>query len=102
MLRGVRRSNSAPPSNIDVLQQPAGGGGTGVGGVGGSTGVAVRGRPASVGGPRPPDYLGGLTAQDNTCACSLKAMIVCAKCGAFCHNDCVTASRLCITCCDIR
>ncbi|KAK9510570.1 hypothetical protein O3M35_005319 [Rhynocoris fuscipes] len=102
MLREVRRSNSAPPSNVDVLQQSAGGAGGSGGGAGAASGLIGRGRPASVGGPRPPDYIGGLASQDNTCACSLKAMIVCAKCGAFCHNDCVTASRLCITCCDIR
>lgn len=33
-----------------------------------------------------------------SCACSLKAMVVCKKCGAFCHNDCIGPSRLCVTC----
>ncbi|KAH9515274.1 hypothetical protein Btru_014038 [Bulinus truncatus] len=32
------------------------------------------------------------------CACSHKAMVVCMKCGAFCHNDCIGPSRLCVTC----
>lgn len=32
------------------------------------------------------------------CACNHKAMVVCKKCGAFCHNDCIGPSRLCVTC----
>ncbi|XP_049857202.1 uncharacterized protein LOC126337002 isoform X1 [Schistocerca gregaria] len=32
------------------------------------------------------------------CACNLKAMIICKKCGAFCHDDCIGPSRLCGTC----
>ncbi|XP_021342321.1 putative Polycomb group protein ASXL2 isoform X2 [Mizuhopecten yessoensis] len=32
------------------------------------------------------------------CACSLKAMIMCKKCGAFCHDDCIGPSNLCVTC----
>lgn len=32
------------------------------------------------------------------CACNLKAMIMCKKCGAFCHDDCIGPSRLCVTC----
>ena len=32
------------------------------------------------------------------CACSLKAMVMCMKCGAFCHNDCIGPSKLCVTC----
>ncbi|XP_071448971.1 polycomb group protein Asx isoform X1 [Hetaerina americana] len=32
------------------------------------------------------------------CACNLKAMIMCRKCGAFCHDDCIGPSRLCVTC----
>ncbi|XP_060070321.1 putative Polycomb group protein ASXL2 [Ylistrum balloti] len=34
----------------------------------------------------------------NNCACSLKAMIMCKKCGAFCHDDCIGPSNLCVTC----
>lgn len=101
----VRRSSSAPPSNNE---------GCGVG--------AGRGRPASVGLQRPPTEVGVVApgAQPRTggggdsptpgcypnkhsmrsqdCACSLKAMIVCKKCGAFCHDDCIGPSRLCVTC----
>ena len=33
------------------------------------------------------------------CACNLKAMIMCAQCGAFCHDDCIDGpSQLCYTC----
>ncbi|CAL1526940.1 unnamed protein product, partial [Lymnaea stagnalis] len=32
------------------------------------------------------------------CACNHKAMVICKKCGAFCHNDCIGPSRLCVTC----
>lgn len=34
----------------------------------------------------------------NNCACNLKAMVMCLKCGAFCHDDCIGPSRLCVTC----
>ncbi|XP_033736852.1 putative Polycomb group protein ASXL2 [Pecten maximus] len=34
----------------------------------------------------------------SNCACSLKAMIMCKKCGAFCHDDCIGPSNLCVTC----
>ena len=32
------------------------------------------------------------------CACSLKAMVACQKCGAFCHDDCIGPIKLCVTC----
>ncbi|KAI5934318.1 Polycomb group protein ASXL1 [Manis javanica] len=32
------------------------------------------------------------------CACSLKAMIMCQGCGAFCHDDCIGPSKLCVLC----
>ncbi|XP_060517679.1 polycomb protein Asx isoform X2 [Cylas formicarius] len=34
----------------------------------------------------------------DSCACSLKAMIVCKKCGSFCHDDCIGPNKLCRTC----
>ncbi|KAK3584815.1 hypothetical protein CHS0354_006232 [Potamilus streckersoni] len=37
------------------------------------------------------------TSQSN-CACSLKAMVTCQKCGAFCHDDCIGPLKLCVTC----
>lgn len=36
--------------------------------------------------------------RSDSCVCNLKAMIMCKKCGAFCHDDCISPSRLCITC----
>lgn len=36
--------------------------------------------------------------RNDTCLCNLKAMIMCKKCGAFCHDDCISPSRLCVTC----
>ncbi|XP_032242340.2 putative Polycomb group protein ASXL2 [Nematostella vectensis] len=32
------------------------------------------------------------------CVCRMKAMKVCRMCGAFCHDDCITAAHLCSTC----
>lgn len=37
------------------------------------------------------------TSQSN-CACNLKGMKTCSKCGAFCHDDCIGPSKLCVTC----
>lgn len=34
----------------------------------------------------------------SNCACSLNAMVMCMKCGAFCHDDCIGPSKLCVTC----
>ncbi|XP_075419911.1 polycomb group protein ASXL1 isoform X2 [Tenrec ecaudatus] len=36
------------------------------------------------------------------CACSLKAMIMCRGCGAFCHDDCIGPSKLCVLCLVVR
>lgn len=33
-----------------------------------------------------------------SCSCRLKAMEVCKKCGAFCHDDCISAAQLCSAC----
>lgn len=32
------------------------------------------------------------------CDCHLKAMIMCTRCGAFCHDDCIGPTQLCFTC----
>ncbi|XP_014666138.1 PREDICTED: putative Polycomb group protein ASXL2 [Priapulus caudatus] len=32
------------------------------------------------------------------CACNLKPMHTCRNCGAFCHDDCIGPSKLCVTC----
>lgn len=39
-----------------------------------------------------------IPASENSCPCSLKAMVVCKKCGAFCHDDCIGPNKLCRTC----
>lgn len=36
------------------------------------------------------------------CSCRLKAMIVCKGCGAFCHDDCIGPSKLCVACLVVR
>ncbi|XP_045151151.1 polycomb group protein ASXL1 [Echinops telfairi] len=36
------------------------------------------------------------------CACSLKAMTMCQGCGAFCHDDCIGPSKLCVLCLVVR
>ncbi|XP_023241753.1 polycomb protein Asx-like [Centruroides sculpturatus] len=53
--------------------------------------TASEGNP---GGTIPPSDISG----NNNCACNLKAMVMCRKCGAFCHDDCIGPSRLCVTC----
>lgn len=32
------------------------------------------------------------------CECNLKGMKTCSKCGAFCHDDCIGPSKLCVMC----
>jgi len=36
--------------------------------------------------------------ENDGCACNLRAMVACQKCGAFCHDDCIGPSKLCVTC----
>ena len=33
-----------------------------------------------------------------SCSCRLRAMEICLKCGAFCHDDCISAAKLCSAC----
>ena len=40
----------------------------------------------------------GATTEHSNCACNLKAMVMCQKCGAFCHDECIGPSKLCVTC----
>lgn len=37
-------------------------------------------------------------ASEISCTCNMQAMIVCQKCGAFCHDDCMGTSKLCVSC----
>ncbi|CAH0556669.1 unnamed protein product [Brassicogethes aeneus] len=48
--------------------------------------------------PKAPTPTAVKSAADASCACSLKAMVVCKKCGAFCHDDCIGPNKLCRTC----
>ncbi|KAK2142579.1 hypothetical protein NP493_4830g00004 [Ridgeia piscesae] len=38
----------------------------------------------------------GTTTEQSNCACNLKAMVMCQKCGAFCHDECIGPSKLCV------
>lgn len=45
----------------------------------------------------------GMAAPSNSnitasCACNLKAMIICKQCGAFCHDSCIGPLKLCVAC----
>jgi len=31
-------------------------------------------------------------------SCNVKAMVVCKQCGAFCHNDCIGPTKVCVSC----
>ncbi|XP_071964971.1 uncharacterized protein [Antedon mediterranea] len=39
-----------------------------------------------------------LNATIAKCTCRVKAMILCQGCGAFCHDDCIGPTKLCVTC----
>ncbi|NXG68539.1 ASX protein, partial [Baryphthengus martii] len=45
---------------------------------------------------------GGVDEISFKCSCSLKAMIMCKGCGAFCHDDCIGPSKLCVLCLVVR
>ncbi|XP_060086507.1 polycomb group protein ASXL1 [Heteronotia binoei] len=45
---------------------------------------------------------GGVEEISLKCSCRLKAMIMCKGCGAFCHDDCIGPSRLCVLCLVVR
>jgi len=34
----------------------------------------------------------------NAVSCNVKAMVVCKQCGAFCHNDCIGPTKVCVSC----
>ncbi|XP_029447065.1 putative Polycomb group protein ASXL3 [Rhinatrema bivittatum] len=44
----------------------------------------------------------GVDELELKCSCRLKAMIVCKGCGAFCHDDCIGPSKLCVACLVVR
>lgn len=45
---------------------------------------------------------GGMEEVQSKCYCRLKAMIMCKGCGAFCHDDCIGPSKLCVSCLVVR
>ncbi|NWV29109.1 ASX protein, partial [Origma solitaria] len=45
---------------------------------------------------------GGMEDPPSKCYCRLKAMIMCKGCGAFCHDDCIGPSKLCVSCLVVR
>lgn len=45
---------------------------------------------------------GGMEDAPSKCYCRLKAMIMCKGCGAFCHDDCIGPSKLCVSCLVVR
>ncbi|XP_072263386.1 putative Polycomb group protein ASXL2 isoform X2 [Pyxicephalus adspersus] len=44
----------------------------------------------------------GMELSPSKCYCRLKAMIMCKGCGAFCHDDCIGPSKLCVSCLVVR
>lgn len=49
-------------------------------------------------------FMEGSSMEDvqSKCYCRLKAMIMCKGCGAFCHDDCIGPSKLCVSCLVVR
>ncbi|XP_048386955.1 putative Polycomb group protein ASXL2 isoform X2 [Stegostoma tigrinum] len=45
---------------------------------------------------------GTMDDSPSKCYCRLKAMIMCKGCGAFCHDDCIGPSKLCVSCLVVR
>ncbi|XP_075703625.1 putative Polycomb group protein ASXL2 [Rhinoderma darwinii] len=45
---------------------------------------------------------GSVEVSPSKCYCRLKAMIMCKGCGAFCHDDCIGPSKLCVSCLVVR
>ncbi|XP_069829304.1 putative Polycomb group protein ASXL2 isoform X2 [Dendropsophus ebraccatus] len=45
---------------------------------------------------------GSMEVSPSKCYCRLKAMIMCKGCGAFCHDDCIGPSKLCVSCLVVR
>ncbi|XP_055087158.1 putative Polycomb group protein ASXL2 isoform X2 [Periophthalmus magnuspinnatus] len=66
---------------------------------------AGRSMDSSQGEPSPEQsYIDGPNMEEvqSKCYCRLKAMIMCKGCGAFCHDDCIGPSKLCVSCLVVR
>lgn len=106
--RGTPGSSPAtpPPS------EPGGGGGHGGSVMSFSVTVTTipagraldRGMPGGEPSPGEQTFLEGPGLEDvpSKCYCRLKAMIMCKGCGAFCHDDCIGPSKLCVSCLVVR
>ncbi|GFO13379.1 polycomb protein asx [Plakobranchus ocellatus] len=81
--QGVLRATSLPTTTIKA-----------------ATVVSVQARPSACEHhqQQQPGLPNNQGSESSNCACNHKAMVVCKKCGAFCHNDCIGPSRLCVTC----
>ncbi|KAM9777774.1 putative Polycomb group protein ASXL2 [Neosynchiropus ocellatus] len=69
------------------------------------TTIPARHALASQGEPSPDQtFLEGPNMEEvqSKCYCRLKAMIMCKGCGAFCHDDCIGPSKLCVSCLVVR
>merc|ERR1711899_590969 len=63
-----------------------------------TTTTNVRLKPKSYGVPLLPKPPSMAQTGLNSVSCNMKAMVVCKSCGAFCHDDCISATKLCVTC----
>ncbi|XP_042870391.1 polycomb protein Asx-like isoform X2 [Penaeus japonicus] len=66
-------------------------------GMNGMATMNMQGNPANQGMHAMPPQMKGDNNEDG-CPCNMKAMIMCMKCGAFCHHDCIGPARLCVAC----
>ena len=42
--------------------------------------------------------IGMKSTQKSNCVCNMRAMVMCKKCGTYCHDDCIGPSKLCVRC----
>ncbi|XP_047492975.1 polycomb protein Asx-like isoform X1 [Penaeus chinensis] len=66
-------------------------------GMNGMASMNMQGNPTNQGMHAMPPQIKGDNNEDG-CPCNMKAMIMCMKCGAFCHHDCIGPARLCVAC----
>lgn len=66
-------------------------------------GKALNGGGMAVDGAGTVASYGSATGPENSSHnCSMNAMVICQKCGAFSHDDCIGPSKLCGSCVMIR
>jgi len=84
--QNVRSAPMGAPLSVVTTNVITAAGLSTVSGVTGVTGVGMAGTPD------------GTDNNMTNCVCNLKAMVACSKCGAFCHDDCVGPSKMCVRC----